>query len=53
MGRIVNSLLFRIGALFLLGLAVLQVAVLAIATWPDNKPTMFRLVDPGDAREIV
>lgn len=53
MRRLANSLLFRIAALFLLGLVVLQVAILAAVMWPDGRPMVFRLIDPRDVSEIA
>ncbi|BAK64985.1 two-component system sensor histidine kinase [Sphingobium sp. SYK-6] len=53
MGRITGSLLFRIAALFLLGLLALQMTILLAAMWPDGRPIMFRLIAPEDAREIA
>lgn len=53
MARIIGSLLFRVAAILVLGLCALQLTILIVAIWPDGRPTMFRLVDPGDAREIV
>lgn len=53
MRKLFGSLLFRIAALFLLGLAALQVTILVATMWPDGRPMMFRLVEPRDAREIA
>lgn len=53
MARIANSLLFRIAALFLLGLVALQIAILLAVAWPDGRPGMVRLIDPADVREIA
>jgi len=51
--RIFHSLLFRVAMLFVAGFIALQVAILLVAIWPDDRPIMFRLVTPEDAREIV
>lgn len=48
-----DSLVIRIAGLFLLGLLVLQGAILAVILWPDGRPVMFRLVDPVEVRRIV
>ncbi|OJW73900.1 MAG: hypothetical protein BGO57_01990, partial [Sphingomonadales bacterium 63-6] len=53
MGNVFSSLLFRVAALFLVGLVALQFAILMAAMWPDGRPVMFRLVDPQDASEIA
>lgn len=53
MNRIIHSLLFRIAVLFVAGFFVLQAAILLTVAWPDDRPVMFRLVDPADAREIA
>lgn len=53
MTRVVHSLLFRIAMLFVAGFVVLQAAILIAVVWPDDRPVMFRLVDPADAREIA
>lgn len=53
MRGLANSLLFRIAALCLLGLAALQAAILLAVMWPDGRPMIFRLIDPQDAREIA
>lgn len=53
MARIANSLLFRIAALFLLGLVALQIAILLAVMWPDGTTRAIGLVDPADAREIA
>lgn len=53
MRRTFGSLLFRIAALFLLGLIALQIAIILATIWPDGRPVMFRLVEPRDARQIV
>lgn len=53
MRRFANSLLFRVAALFLLGLVALQVAILVVVIWPDGRPMIFRLIDPQDVREIA
>ncbi|AUN33283.1 ATP-binding protein [Niveispirillum cyanobacteriorum] len=51
--RLFDSLVFRIAGLFLLGLLVLQGAILAVIVWPDGRPVMFRLVDPLEVRRIA
>lgn len=53
MRRFANSLLFRIAALFLLGLVLLQVAIIVAVMWPDGRPMVLRLIDPQDVREIA
>jgi two-component system, OmpR family, osmolarity sensor histidine kinase EnvZ len=53
MRGLANSLLFRIAALFLLGLAALQVAILLAVMWPDGRPMISRLIDPQNVREIA
>ncbi|WP_338721915.1 ATP-binding protein [Devosia sp. XK-2] len=53
MRRLLNGLVFRIAALFLLGALVLQAAIVAAVLWPDDRPMAFRLVDPAEVLEIV
>ncbi|WP_423605286.1 ATP-binding protein [Sphingomonas sp. MS122] len=53
MRRFANSLLFRVAALFFLGLVALQIAILATVLWPDGRPMVLRLIDPQDVREIA
>ncbi|WP_343517905.1 ATP-binding protein [Sphingomonas sp.] len=53
MRRFANSLLFRVAALFFLGLVALQIAILAAVMWPDGRPMVLRLIDPQDVREIA
>ncbi|HSX56662.1 MAG TPA: ATP-binding protein [Sphingomonas sp.] len=53
MRRFANSLLFRVAALFFLGLIALQIAILAAVMWPDGRPMVLRLIDPQDVREIA
>tara|TARA_R110002020_G_scaffold184947_2_gene382324 strand:- start:38611 stop:39954 length:1344 start_codon:yes stop_codon:yes gene_type:complete len=53
MASIFNSLLFRIGAVFLLAMLALQAAILAAVLWPDGRPAVFRLIDPIEVAEIA
>lgn len=53
MTRVFNSLLFRIGAVFLFAMLTLQAAILAAVVWPDGRPAVFRLIDPIKAAEIA
>ncbi len=53
MNRILNSLLLRIGAVFLLAMLTLQLAIFAAVVWPDGRPTVFRLIDPIEVAEIA
>jgi signal transduction histidine kinase len=53
MRHVANSLLFRVAALFFLGLVALQIAILATVMWPDGRPMVLRLIDPQDVREIA
>jgi len=50
---IARSLVFRVAALFLLGMIVLQAAIVAAVIWPDGRPLVFRLIDPQEAIEIA
>ncbi|WEX07975.1 ATP-binding protein [Chelativorans sp. AA-79] len=53
MASVFNSLLFRIGAVFLLAMLTLQTAILAAVLWPDGRPAVFRLIDPIEVAEIA
>lgn len=37
MARLIDSLLVRIGLIFICGLVVLQVAIAALLLWPDGR----------------
>jgi signal transduction histidine kinase len=53
MRRISGSLAIRIGLLFLLGLLLLQAVIAVALLWPDERPTIFRLVSPREAVAIA
>ncbi|WP_172593008.1 sensor histidine kinase [Altererythrobacter sp. B11] len=48
-----GSLLLRVAAILVLGLGILQLAILLAVIWPDGRPATFRLVNPTDVREIA
>lgn len=53
MRRLLGSLVFKVGSLFLLGALALQFAIVVAVLWPDGRPLVFRLIDLGETREIV
>lgn len=53
MRRLLDSLVVRIGLIFLGGLLVLQVSIMAVILWPDGRPAVFRLVSPEKAAAIA
>lgn len=53
MPRLVDSLAFRLAAVLLVGLVLMQVAVAAVVVWPDGRPLVFRLPSPRDAAAMA
>ena len=51
--RALNSIAVRLALVFLAGLAALQVALAAAILWPEGRPTIFRLVSPGEAAAMA
>jgi len=53
MQKIFGRLAIRIGLVFLLGLLLLQAVIAVALLWPDERPTIFRLVSPRQAVAIA
>jgi len=53
MRNIFGSLAVRIGAVFLLGLLLLQAVIIGAMIWPDGQPVIFQLVSPREAADMA
>lgn len=51
--RLTDSLVVRMAIAFLIGLLVLQIALVLVVTWPGANPVGYRLANPIDAAEIA